>query len=177
MSKIVKIECPSCGKTLVVRYMEGLESKSILCPKCQAKSKVQDCHCVMEEKNDETEISSSWYRPTECVGDLIYCHGDEIEIYHLKKGINVIGRKSKQGGATIQVEDEENVISREHLRIEVIRTTEEVVEHRVSLAKANVNETFLNGEMLHEQDIIVLNFEDVIKCKNKQFKISKPQES
>lgn len=174
MSKVVKIECPKCKQTLVVNYTDGLERKSILCPKCHTKSKIQNCKFDMEEKEEETTISSSWYRPTKCVGALLYDNGKEIEVFHLIEGINTVGRKSDTTKASIQVCDNEKVISREHFKIDVVKTDNSIVEHRFSLIKSEVNETTLNGEIVYDEDVIVLNYDDIIRCKGKSFKFMEP---
>jgi len=175
MSKIAKIECPKCKKTIVVDYVDGIETKSIICPNCHIKSKILNCNYELVDKVEETTVSTSWYRPTECVGDLVYDNGNSIEVFHLTEGINIIGRKSNaKTNASILVNDDEKVISREHFKIEVVKTDGTIVEHRLSLVKAGVNDTTLNGAILYEEDIIVLNFDDVIRCKGKSFKFLNP---
>lgn len=69
--------------------------------------------------------------------------------YELRRGRNVIGRQSDSSPATIQIPTNgDNHMSRDHLVIEVSMVPGKGLVAVASLSKAEVNSTYINGEIM-----------------------------
>ena len=86
--------------------------------------------------------------------------------YPLAVGENIIGRKANSSSATVQIDTSADAagrtVSREHLKIRVIELSGGKYKSMVSVYKAK-NPTSINGELLGEEDCIVLHTGDRIK--------------
>lgn len=171
--KKIRIECPKCKTKLLIRYAEGIEKKKIVCPKCKEKSIVADCKTCEEEQQEEvkTQINTGWYTPTKTIGQLVYSNGSEMQVFKLKEGVNIIGRSTTgKSLATILVDDHSKVLSRRHFII-TVKEEGAYYEHELCLANTNVNKTMLNSEQLTEDDVIIMNFGDTVRCGIHRFEL------
>lgn len=66
--------------------------------------------------------------------------------YPLKMGRNVIGRKATSSKADIQIPCDDNIMSREHIVIDVEQTPGQGVSHTLSLYKEVKNRTCFGSE-------------------------------
>lgn len=174
MAEKLKLECPKCKTKLLIRYQEGIEKKNIICPKCKTKSVVANCNPQREQEpsDADTQVLNGWYMPTKTIGQLVYSRGSEMQVFELKEGVNIIGRKTEgKSMATIQIEDPQKTLSRRHL-ILTVKEVENHYEHELAMANTKTNRTTLNGDTLEAEDIIVLNYGDVIRCGAHRFEFT-----
>lgn len=166
MDDIRKIVCPTCKCVLSVKYVEGIETKNVTCPKCGAKHKYSEYQpYVAKQKTnnaqvmtDETELGSINTKAT--IGSLILPGGSEPA--KLKVGRNIIGRASSTSTATVQVNDITKTMSRNHYYIDVL-VFGNTVRHLLSVVPEAKNGTSLNGVKLENTDKLVLNDGDIIR--------------
>lgn len=156
MQDTLQIVCPKCGGRLIVRNTSGIERMTVPCPICGTKSPFTAFRKVVERGDDVTQVPGS---------------GDDGPVYPalpgafrvdgggvlaLREGEQVIGRRSPRSCAALQIDTGgERRVSREHLKVEV-RRTGSGYRHLLSLAKSEVNPTFVNGVRLSFGDCIEL---------------------
>lgn len=168
MSELIKIRCPFCSSTLSVKPVPGIENKSVTCPVCKRKSPFSDFKRIenMEKPTDYegfgnkgggnpdnepgTDLNSGAKdRGADNGNTGQLCVLKSGEIFKLKPGRNIIGRKANSSKSTIQIPTGENHrVSREHLVINVNRVAGQGYMHTISLYKEHVNETLINGTKL-----------------------------
>lgn len=85
------------------------------------------------------------------------------ESFRLLPGRNIIGRKAKQSNANIQINTAEKMISREHFVIDVQSSPTKGNVHIISLAKEQVNPTFVGSNRLEYKDALLLNSGDIVR--------------
>ncbi len=169
MTSIVKLVCPQCNAQLTINYSDNLERKNVTCPRCKTKAFIADYNPQRIELDLVTKISESWYNPTYKMGYLVYYQKEDIQVLRLKEGLNCIGRQADDNRTgIIQIPDTSMTLSREHFYINVVKVGERF-EHRISLASDSLNTTLLNGLPLYPEDIIVLNYGDIISCCDHRF--------
>ncbi len=83
--------------------------------------------------------------------------------YPLAQGRNVVGRQAPDSQATIQIPCTTTHMSREHLNVDVEPGPGGMMVHSVSLTKATVNPTTLNGQPLAYGARVVVNPGDVVR--------------
>lgn len=124
---------------------------------------------LYQVQNQETESAPDIVMP---VGRLfIVGTGD---FFQLEPGVNVIGRKATQSGATLQIDTGgSRALSREHIVIDVIKESTGL-GHYISLYKEKVNTTFVGGQQLIFGEQIRLNNGDTIRLPdvNLRFELS-----
>lgn len=167
MDNIIKIICPTCQCILSVKYVEGIETKNVTCPKCGVKHKYSEYQPYVAKQQkanssqymtDETELGSINTKAT--IGSLILPGGSEPA--KLKVGRNIIGRASSTSTATVQVNDATKTMSRNHYYIDVL-VFGNTVRHLLSVVPEAKNGTSLNGVKLESTDKLVLNDGDIIR--------------
>lgn len=149
-----RIKCPKCGTVMDVVNSRHEDVKHIKCPGCGAALAVSFV-------DGETEYHSGKHgkggKP------ILEYKGKE---YPLAVGDNIIGRKANSSLATVQIDTAADAsgrtVSREHLKIRVIELSGGKYKGTVSVYKAK-NPTSVNGELLTEEDCIVLCSGDRIK--------------
>ena len=186
MEETVKIGCPNCGSVLMVKYVSGIETKSVLCPVCKQSTAFTKFRKIESLANDEPtqypggtsskpqeEAEPTQYAKKNTEIGRIIADG---RIYPLRLGKNVIGRKSGTSSATIQLTTASKRLSREHIVIDVKNVPGVGIAHHVSLYKKVVNVTFVNNIQLEFGDVIVLNTHDIIKLPDIDVKFEIPDE-
>ena len=196
----IKIKCPTCGKVLRLQDAPSINAASFTCPVCKEKHIVGNCQRYAEQPkpalspgeetrygyppmqqqggdetrigqqprqggDDETQMSPA---SQPAAGALVDCTG---RTYHLRSGINTIGRKAASSAASIQIATEDRTMSRSHAIIEVRNTGRQSIH--VLRNGANKNPSYLNGSLIGRQDQLILNNGDRIKMGNTEltFKI------
>lgn len=174
-----KIICPSCKTVLSVTYMEGIESKSFACPRCNTRHRYTE-YLPYPVNQDETDLddvlknrakSGQYAKQTDetelggvkkqAVIGCLRIPGTP-EPVQLKPDRNSIGRKANSSTADIQIEDSSKTMSRCHYYIDVL-VFENTVRHLLSIDPAAVNRTELNGNRIEATDKLVLNHGDRIR--------------
>lgn len=161
MEEIVKIKCPNCAAVLSVRYQNGIESKSVVCPICKQRSPYAAFQCLTPA------VAAGEPEPT-CLPDMNCAIGELRDFstgrcYALSEGRNVIGRQASASTADVQISTGNSMrMSREHLVIDVKKHPVKGYVHVLSLYKEKVNPTSVNGQPLEYNDSVVLSSGSVI---------------
>lgn len=177
MTDIIKIKCPHCSTILSVRQQAGIESKSVVCPICKQKTpflKYKFCDVSIRPEKDMEESCTQYAISNggnnfNVYNSICLVPGSlnilpQGNIFQLKIGKNIVGRKVATSLADFKIETGENkYLSREHLVIEVKKEEGKGIVHYASLYKEKVNATYINNERLEFGDCIILKRGDVIK--------------
>lgn len=193
MENVIQIKCPFCGAVLSVKYQAGIESKNVTCPVCKHKypfsqfkqtnnnSNTSDCDTEYPDKNKngyyKTEDSSFTEMPkmNSIIGRLTVISTGEI--FQLKTGRNVIGRKTPSSTADFKINTGNDLImSREHLVIDVRNVAGKGVVHYASLFKERVNETRIGNDRLFYGDTVVLRHGEKIQLPGLLLKFEIPDD-
>lgn len=173
----VKIKCPCCSATLMVKKTPGIERKNIKCPVCQESSPfvsyrqlVDNAQCDKTQYPGQEQMRQSTGEETDLgdglnstLGELRVMSAD-VPAFKLKEGRNVIGRDASASSADFRIPTPDSKrLSREHLVIEVKKVPGKGLVHYVSLYKEHVNDTRINGVRLEYGDCIVLRNGDKLR--------------
>lgn len=182
----IKIKCPTCGKVLRLKDAPNINAAFFTCPVCHERHLVGKCQRYVEQPEpqalsgeetrygpalaqqpgeDETRIGAM---SQTMVGALSDGMG---RTYQLRLGINTIGRKAQTSAASVQVATDDRTMSRSHAIIEVRNAGGQTVH--ILRNGANKNPSYLNGTLIGQQDLLILNNGDRIKMGNTEltFKI------
>lgn len=172
---IIKIKCPNCGAVLTVKNVPGLAAKDLTCPVCKHKDKVRAFRLLAsnQDGNDDVDDSCTHYSSSSvsesAVADINQLPGQlrvisTGQVFPLKMGRNVVGRKASSSSADIQLPVGDcKRMSRSHVVINVMKETGTSITTHISLFKENVNKTFVKGNEVLYGDELVLNDGDVIE--------------
>lgn len=86
----------------------------------------------------------------------------------LKRGVNTIGRRSKEPKAQITMPTQDSFMSRCHIKIEVNKLPSGIIEHLL-VDNGSVNGVFLNGERLCPGQVVVLEPDDELRLGHTTF--------
>lgn len=200
MDEIIKIKCPFDGAVLTIKYVPGIETKSVTCPICKKTYPYTEFKRVSPNV-DQSNSATDWKANEEHtqygggghntyggegnteIGNLPnYTLGKIKDInrgisYQLKPGRNVIGRKGAKSESNFQIDTgDKRSMSREHIVIEVKKVHGKGYVHYLSLYKEKVNSTFIGNEPLTYGDCIVLNHGDLIKLPDANLKFEIPDD-
>lgn len=193
MENAIKIKCPSCKAVLSVRNTPGIEKKNVTCPLCKktypfsefSRPKVAAPSrsrqpageaawrpAASDSYEDRTRIETTDFK----LGQLILV-GTGIR-YQLKPRMNTVGRKNSSKPANFQIDTgESKLMSRCHLMINVEKDENRGYVHYLSLGKANVNPTTVNGNVLtFGIDSVILHHGDVIELPDATLRFEMPDE-
>ncbi len=195
MDGIIQIKCPFCGAVLSVKNMPDIESKNVPCPICKHKYPfVQFKRVQQSNSNDNpaTEYpgeeehtsyaSGDRSRENTDLGQMNFTLGKlkilgGSEVYQLKPGRNIIGRRGKKSEANIQIDTgEKRSMSREHIVIDVKKVPGQGFVHYISLFKEKVNKTYIGNEPLVYGDCLILTHGAVIKLPDANLKFEIPDD-
>lgn len=172
---VIKIKCPNCGAVLTVKNVPGLAAKNLTCPVCKHKDKVIAFRSLAsnQDGNDDVDDSCTHYSSSSvsgsAVADINQLPGQlrvisTGQVFPLKMGRNVVGRKASSSSADIQLPaGDSKRMSRSHVVINVMKETGTSITTHISLFKENVNKTFVKGNEVLYGDELVLNDGDVIE--------------
>lgn len=181
MSEIL-IKCPTCGKLLRIKETVKL----FICPVCKEKHRVGNCQRIQKKPQKDIEATQygtsqsntsgsgeeTQYEPNGSgaveetrvanapvnVGYLVDSAGRR---YQLSKGVNTIGRKAMTSNATVQVDDPNGYMSRNHASIEVRERGNQLLY--IMKNTLNKNPSYVNGNLVNEGDQLILNHGDRLK--------------
>jgi pSer/pThr/pTyr-binding forkhead associated (FHA) protein len=189
-NKTLKIKCPNCGSILTIRYIDGLDTKSITCPKCNIKTRFVDYFQVVKtvnethENHDEPDERATNYgksaapdhatrlneapeeKGTAYVSKKNMAVGKLVNLannatYSLSEGVNTIGRMAQSSTASLQIDTDDRTMSRSHARIDVVST--QIGMSHFFMNDKNKNETFVNSQQIGADDRILLSNGDIIQ--------------
>lgn len=171
---VIKIKCPYCGAILAVKKTAGMETKSLTCPVCKESSPYTTFKQIVDKKQEEhTQVNET---PNYTLGQLKGIDSN-TQMFRLKVGKNIIGRKATASTADFQISTGESKrLSREHLIIEVKKVPGRGFVHFASLYKMKSNATFINDEQLEYGDCVVLQHGDILKLPDVSLKFEIPDD-
>ena len=166
----ISIKCPTCGKVLRIEETPTINTAKFTCPVCKEKHIVGNCQRI--QKNQKKDIEATQYEPNGSganeetrvadspvnVGYLVDSAGRR---YQLNKGVNTIGRKAMTSNATVQIDDPNGYMSRDHASIEVRERGNQLFH--ILKNTLNKNKSYVNGNLVCEGDQLILNHGDRLK--------------
>ena len=161
---MIPVKCPHCQVGLKVdelKIPKGIDS--FKCPKCKHDIPLS----FLENKQKQTagETITVVFQPSKAEGGRLTVFPDKKtkeQIFHLREGLYIVGRKSSVTKADIRIETEDKMISRNHCQIEVKKDAQGGLIHCLS-DNHSKNRTMYNGKFLDEEDEVVLRDNDEIK--------------
>lgn len=175
----LKIVCPNCRSLLEIGNAPGISDKMLTCPICRFRAKVAVYQQQALGKNRQTDSNDD--PPTQVnpgtmdrtVGSLYFGKKE----FSLHKGENTIGRKAKTGHAEVQICDEygevDMYMSKQHAII-TIKDGASGLEHRLQPTKPK-NPIRINGQLLTNEDIVVLQWGNELTFGHTVLKFDRPQ--
>ena len=173
--EIKRVVCKACGVKLEIKNTTGEAVKIIRCPRCKATLQVMFHQPVAQASPDETVLPQQ--RPTKekvpasdetvlpqhsSVSDplpLLLCDDEE---YTLKIGQNIVGRRTENGMATVQITTSDRTMSRAHALINVTRLA--TGSHKAVISNYhNKNRITVNGVELQRDEQLVLSHGTVVE--------------
>lgn len=156
-----KITCPNCKAMIEVGNPNLLSEREINCPNTA-------CKALLHVRFDDGEtILAERKKRGNAPGQLQYKGKTP---FHLKEGMNTIGRADSKHSADFGIETDDVSMSRVHCQIEVVRlkdgTIKSIISDLRSDEKINRLATEINNEPLAQGDRIVLDDSDLIKMGN-----------
>lgn len=189
---VIKIKCPYCGAILAVKKTAGMETKSLTCPVCKESSPYTTFKQIVDKKQEEHTQYPDGHSPAGSSNEPTHTQVDETpnytlgqlkgidlntQMFRLKVGKNIIGRKATASTADSQISTGESKrLSREHLIIEVKKVPGRGFVHFASLYKMKSNATFINDEQLEYGDCVVLQHGDILKLPDVSLKFEIPDD-
>ncbi len=180
MNEVIRIRCPRCSSVLKAKSQEGNDEKVVNCPICNKKSLFKEFLVVTEPPTRNTTASTEEHTViertrNELIG-MLSLQGTAYR-FSLRKGENVVGRKSPTSDADIQLPCTSRRLSRKQVVIKVEEVASKGWMHYISLYKREVNATYVGSEALQVDDAVVLKDGDVIKLPDceLQFHIKRTQ--
>ena len=182
----ISIKCPTCGKILRIKETPTINTAKFICPVCKEKHIVGNCQRI--QKNRPKDIEATQYGTSQSttsgsaedtqyepngsgavegtrvanapvnVGYLVDSAGRR---YQLSKGVNTIGRKAMASNATVQIDDPNGYMSRNHASIEVRERGNQLLY--IMKNTLNKNPSYVNGNLVNEGDQLILNHGDRLK--------------
>lgn len=161
MAELIKVKCPNCKSLLSINRVSGIEDKPLTCPICRFKSKVsvylqgglaQGRFGADDEPTQVNFHSSEKKQGT--IGSL-YVGNKE---FALKKGQTLVGRLASTNSVDMQIPTDDQYMSRRHAYIDV-KEVNGSIEHLLRAARPK-NPIKINGKVLAQEDIVVLNWGD-----------------
>lgn len=160
------IVCPECRQQLSFNEVPGYQNMVVECPKCHFKANASVYQSGSQARGaqgaDETATQLVDPPKSNLDAGQIRVKGTD-EVFPLKPGSNVIGRRAQSGNADIQIAND-MYMSRRHVQIDVVKKAGGYAHHLVEINSKNVVK--LNGKPINRGDILVLNFGDVVTLGN-----------
>ena len=161
---MIPVKCPHCNVGLKVdqdKIPEGIDT--FKCPKCKHDIPLSFLDNKRDISKDETTAVA---HQSAKVGrgklTVIPVGNTREQIFHLREGNYVVGRKSPVSDANIRIETDDKMMSRNHARIDVKKDTHGGIIHCLSDNQSK-NRTLHNGIFLDEGEEVVLQDNDEIK--------------
>ena len=160
MGKIFLV-CPNCRTRLSFPEVPGYQDKIVECPNCHFKATVNVYLAGSSAKggqgsdDDATQLPGNMMQQKFDIGQIRVATTNQR--CPLKMGTNVIGRIAQSGKADIQI-TQDPYMSRRHLQIDVIKTSQGMEHRLVEINSKNI--IVLNDKPIQRNDILNLKFGD-----------------
>ncbi|MEM7367185.1 MAG: FHA domain-containing protein [Bacteroidota bacterium] len=133
------VKCPKCGAVNRVPLNIPTEKTTVQPPPAQPSSDhAYESTQIMPSKEEEEPNELGWI--------IVHDENAPTQTFPLKKGPNVIGRKSVSKPADIMIETQDKYMSRNHCIIEVIKRAEGQGYEYVISDVGSTNGTFINAD-------------------------------
>lgn len=160
---MISIKCPHCHIGLKIDETKiPISVKEFKCPKCKQPIMVSILDQYKNNQSDEITSVINKSRITK-KGTITVFSTDETpnQIYDLHEGISVIGRKTESSNVTIGIITQDKLMSRKHIKIEVVKNKIGEYTHLLSDMNSK-NKTMYNNDYMEKDEIIVLQNGDEI---------------
>jgi len=162
---MISIKCPHCKVGLKIdesRIPQGIES--FKCPKCKNNIPLSWLEQHSSADTNEDTIVTNAKPAGSGIGRLTVPASEytPFQVYQLKEGACVIGRKAKASTADLCIQTSDKSMSRSHLRIEVKKNPKGNGYFHFLSDNNSKNHTLYNGKTLEEGDIVILKDNDEI---------------
>ena len=160
---MIPVKCPHCQVGLKIdeqKIPEGISS--FKCPKCKHEIPISFLEKKREQRTDGTDTVI--FQPSKTKGGKLTVFDNEQtkeQIFHLREGFYVVGRKASVSNVTIRIETGDKLVSRNHFRIEVKKDAQGGLIHCLSDNQSK-NRTMYNGKYLEESEEVVLDRKSVV---------------
>ena len=164
---MIPVNCPHCSVGLKVdeqKIPQGIDT--FKCPKCKHIIPLSFLENKRDTSKDETDTVA--VQPSKVKGGkvtVLPIGKTREQIFHLREGNYVVGRKAAISDANIRIETDDKLMSRNHARIDVKKDGHGGIVHCLS-DNQSTNRTLHNGIFLDEGEEIVLQDNDEIKIGN-----------
>lgn len=161
MGKIF-IVCPECHQQLSFNEVAGYQNMVIECPKChfKANASVYQSGAHARGAQGADDMPTQLVFQPGSVADIGRIRVKSTnEIQFLKIGQNIIGRRAQTGTADIKISND-MYMSRQHVRIDVVRKGSGYEHHLVEINSKNIVK--LNGKPINRGDVLILKIGDIM---------------
>jgi predicted Zn finger-like uncharacterized protein len=164
---MIPVKCPHCQVGLKVdeqKIPKGINS--FKCPQCKHDIPVSYLGNKREHRIGGTD--TVLFQPSGTEGGKLTVIPNEHtkeQVFHLQEGHYVVGRNASVSNAHIQIETEDKMMSRNHIRIDVKKDSQGGLIHCLSDNRSK-NRTMYNGKYLEEGEEVVLQNNDEIRIGN-----------
>ena len=148
--KYIHIECPNCHRRFTLEYFAGIEESQMQCSNCG----------LSVPFSSFLVIEPTYIEPiTPVIGQLLVKSTGET--YDLMEGTFIVGRTGSEKEADIKLNVSDRTMSRHHLKMTVRKTATNWL-HCVKNAN-NLNPTYINDRKLENNEVVCLNYGDIIR--------------
>ncbi|OCW95508.1 hypothetical protein A9168_02275 [Macellibacteroides sp. HH-ZS] len=171
---MISIKCPYCRVRLKIDESKiPAHLNAFNCPRCKKPISVSLLHQYkIVSDNEETQyIQKS--NNTKATLTVLADACTPSQSFQLRTGINIIGRKNgNTSEAKIEIETNDKLMSREHIKIEVVQYNNAEYNYLLSDYDSK-NQTRHNSHYLETGEIIVLRNKDEIEIGNTKIQFIK----
>lgn len=160
---MISLKCPHCYVALKVDEQKiPVHLSSFKCPKCKQLIPIALVDAVRQSNTQASETVLIQPLRTQ-VGTLEVVQNEytPAQTLSLYEGVQIIGRKSNHPSVVAGIETEDRSMSREHIRIEVVKDAKGGYKHYLSDNNSK-NKTLYNSNYLVKEEIVILQDNDEI---------------
>lgn len=168
------IKCPYCKVRLKIDESKiPVHLNAFNCPRCKQPISISLLHQYKIVSNSEDTIYIQKNDNTTATLTVLPDACTPSQSFQLRTGINIIGRKNgNTSEAKIEIETNDKLMSREHLKIEAVQYGNGEYNYLLS-DYSSKNQTRHNSHYLNQGEIIVLRDKDEIEIGNTKIQFNK----
>lgn len=168
------IKCPYCKVRLKIDESKiPAHLNAFNCPRCKQPISISLLHQYKIVSNSEDTIYIQKNDNTTATLTVLPDACTPSQSFQLRTGINIIGRKNgNTSEAKIEIETNDKLMSREHLKIEAVQYGNGEYNYLLS-DYSSKNQTRHNNHYLNQGEIIVLRDKDEIEIGNTKIQFNK----
>ncbi len=171
---MLSIKCPYCKVRLKIDESKiPAHLNAFNCPRCKQPISISLLHQYKIVSNSEDTIYIQKNDNTTATLTILPDACTPSQSFQLRTGINIIGRKNGNiSEAKIEVETNDKLMSREHIKIEAVQYGNGEYNYLLS-DYGSKNQTRHNSHFLDQGEIIVLRDKDEIEIGNTKIQFNK----